>query len=62
MEKGNRFALKARSKIDQQVAATDEVHARERRVSDHVLLCKDNHFSERLADAVSSLLFREKLV
>ena len=60
MERGERLLLQARLEINQQVAATDEVHARERRVADEVLPGEDDHLAQRLADPVAAFLLDEE--
>ena len=60
MKRGDRLLLQARLEIDQEIAATDEVHARERRVGDQVLPREDHHFAQRLADAVAAFLLDEE--
>ena len=54
------FLLQARLEVDQQVAAGDEVQARERRVADEVLAREHHHFAQRLGDAVAAGLFDEE--
>ena len=49
VERGERLLLQARLEIDQQVPATDEIHARERRVADEVLPREHDHLAQRLA-------------
>src|SRR5690349_12227032 len=46
--------------VDEQIAATDEVHARERRVGDKVLAGENDHLAQRLDDAIATLLLYEK--
>lgn len=60
VERGQRLLLQARLEIDEQVAATDEVHLRERRVGDEILPCKNHHLAQRLRYAVTALLFDEE--
>ena len=60
MERGQRLLLQARLEIDQQIAATDEVHARERRVGDEILPREDHHLAQRLVDAVAAFLLDEE--
>ena len=60
MERGQRLLLQARLEINQQIAATDEVHARERRVGDEILPREDHHLAQRLADAVAAFLLDEE--
>ena len=56
MERGQRFLLQARLEINQQVAATDQVHPRERRVADEILPGEHDHLAQRLADPVAAVL------
>ena len=44
VERRNCLPLEARLEIDHQIAATDEVHARKRRIVDEILSRKNNHF------------------
>src|SRR3989442_11656567 len=60
MESGERLLLQTRLKINQQVAATDEVHARERRVADEILPGEDDHLAQRLDDPVAAFLLDKK--
>ena len=60
VERGQHLLLQARLEIDQQVAATDEVHARERRIGDEVLPREDHHLAQRLADPVAAFLLDEE--
>ena len=55
MKRGHRFLLRARLEIDQHVAATDEVYARERRVGGEVLPREDHHIAHRLIDTVAAV-------
>src|SRR5213080_3443263 len=48
--------LQAGLKINQQVAATDEVHARERRVAQEILSGEDDGLPQGLTDAVAAVL------
>ena len=60
MERGERLLLQARLEINQQVAATDEIHARKRRVADEVLPGEDDHLAQRLHDPVAAFLLDKK--
>src|SRR6266849_7464199 len=60
MENGKRLFLQTGLEINQQVAATDEVHARERRVSDEILPGEDDHLPQRLDDPVAAFLLDKK--
>ena len=52
--------LQAGLQIDQQVAATDQLHARERRVNQEILPREDDHLPQGLADAVAAVLLDEE--
>ena len=52
MKQEDQLLLQLRPQVDHEVAATDEVEFGEGRVLDHVLLGKDNHVADALADAV----------
>ncbi len=54
------FFLQPGLEINQQVAATDEVHARERRVAQEILPSEDDHLPQGFADAVAALLLDEE--
>ena len=43
--------------VDQKIAATDQVSARERRIGDHILAREHAHFANRLADAIAAVFF-----
>lgn len=60
VKRGHRLLLPARFEIDQEVAAADEVHARERRVGDEVLTREDHHVPQRLADSVATFRLDEE--
>ncbi len=60
MKRGQRLFLEARLEIDEQVAAADQVHAREWRVADEVLPREYDHFAQRLVDAIAALLLDEE--
>src|SRR5512133_685180 len=60
MKGGDRLLLQSRLEVDQDVSATDEVHAREGRIVDEILPGEDHHFPQRLADPVPALLLHEK--
>src|SRR5229473_6871260 len=60
MENGKRLLLQTGLEINQQVAATDEVHARERRVGDEILPSEDDHLPQRLDDAIAAFLLDEE--
>src|SRR5713226_6156545 len=60
MKSGQRLLLQTRLKINQQVAATDKVHARERRVGDEILSGEDDHFSQWLDDAIAAFFLDKK--
>jgi hypothetical protein len=48
--------------VDQQVAATDEVDARERRVREHVVPREDAAVADRLADPIAAFRLDEEPV
>src|ERR1051326_4518879 len=54
MESKKLLLLQTRLKVNQQVAATDEVHARERRVAYEILPCEHNHFAQLFADPIAA--------
>src|SRR5262245_66670743 len=60
MQQRQDLFLQNRLEVDQQIAATDQVHMRERRIGDDVLSREDAHVAERLADAVTSLRLDEE--
>ncbi len=60
MERGQRLLLEGRLQIDEQVAATDQVHAREGRIGDEVLPREDDHLAQRLADTVAAFFLDEE--
>src|SRR5258708_23596737 len=60
MESGQRLLLQTRLQINQEVAATDQVHARERRVGDEILPGEDDRFAQRLDDAIAAFLLDKK--
>src|SRR4030095_16729344 len=60
MEDWDHAFLQARFEVDQQIAATDQVHAGERRIADHVLPGKDDDLAQGLVDAISSVLLNEE--
>jgi hypothetical protein len=61
VERRERLFLQARLEIDQEVAAANQVDARERRVGDETLAGEHHHFAERLAYPVAALLLDEKV-
>src|SRR5437868_5988541 len=60
MKDRNDAALEQRAKIDQDVAATNEVQIREGRVHDYVLSRKDAHVANRLMDLVVAVDLSEE--
>ena len=60
VERGQRLLLQGRLQIDQQVAATHDIHAREGRVGDQVLAREDHHLAQALADAVAAFFLGEE--
>src|SRR5262245_55702264 len=60
MQQRQDMFLQGRLMVDQQVAATDQVHTRERRVGGDVLSSENTHFADRLADAVAAIRLREE--
>jgi hypothetical protein len=60
MKKRDDVLLQRRFQIDQQVAAADQVHLRERRIDQQVLLGKDAHIAHVLVDAVAALHLHKK--
>ena len=46
--------------VDQQVAAGNKIHARERRILDHIVTGEDQHPAQLLADDVSTFIFAEE--
>ena len=60
VENRDHLLLHRRAEIDQHVAATDEVHLRERRIGDDILPREDTDIPDGLADAVAAVRPREK--
>ena len=60
MEGGQRLLLQARLQINQQIAATDQVHARERRVADQILPRENDHLAQGFDDPVAAFFLDEK--
>ena len=60
MESRERLLLQTRLQINQQITATDQVHARERRIADEILPGEDDHLAQRLNDAIAALLLDKK--
>jgi len=56
MEQGNDFLLQLLAEIDQQIATTDQVQPRERRILANVLLGKDQQVTNALVDHVSTAI------
>ena len=56
MERGQDLLLQTWLDINQHVAATDEVQARERRVAQEILPGEDDRLPHRLADAIAAVL------
>ena len=59
MERRQDLLLQTRLDIDEQVAATDQVHAREGRIADEILPRKDDCVAQRLDHAIA-VLFLDK--
>ena len=57
MKQWDQFLLHLRGKIDQQVAATQDIQFGEGRIHDQVLLCKNHHFPDFFAYPVTALFF-----
>jgi len=53
VENGKNLLLQQRSKIDEEVPATDKVQLGKRGILDKVLLCKDAHFTNPLAHLIA---------
>ncbi len=60
MENGERLFLQTRLKINQQVAATNQVQPREGRVVDEILPGEDDHLPQRLDDAIAAFFLDKK--
>src|SRR5215813_13604127 len=60
MQQRQDLFLQDRLEVDQQVAATDQIHPREWWVGDDVLSREDAHVAERLANAVTSIRLRKE--
>src|SRR5689334_23923269 len=60
MKSGHRLLLQTRLEIDQQVAATDQVHPREWRIADHILPREYDALAQWFDDAIAALLLDEK--
>src|SRR5882672_8329250 len=60
MKSGQRLLLQTRLKINEEVATTDKVHARERRVADEILPGEDDHFAQWLDDAIAAFFLNKK--
>ena len=54
VEQGNQPFLQLGAKVDQQVAAAQQIEPRERRVLDHVLLRENQHVADHLVHAVGA--------
>src|SRR5687767_4833714 len=70
MEHWQDLSLQVRCEINQQVAATNQVHLREGWIHEDILFGEDDHLTQKLGDAITALLldkepaqpFRRKLV
>ena len=60
VEDRNEPLLQIRAEVDHEVAATDEVELRERRILDDVLLGEDEQVADPLVDAVAAVLGGKK--
>ena len=60
MKGWNHLPLQTRLEVNQEVAATDHIHARERRVGKDVVMRKNHPFPHRLADPVTTVFLGEK--
>ncbi len=60
MEQGEYFFLGFTAQVDQEVPATEQVNLGKRRVFEHVLLGKDHHVADILADAVGAVFLGKK--
>ena len=60
MEGGNEFRLQTQCQINHEVAATDEVHAREGGLADEILSGEDDLLAQRLAHPITPRLFNEE--
>src|SRR5258708_34974061 len=60
MENGERLLLQTRLKINQQIAATNQVQPREGRVVDKILPGEDDHLPQRLDDAIAAFFLDKK--
>ena len=54
MQGGQYFALQIRLEINEQIAATNQVHAREGRVAQQILAGKDEHLADKLGHPVAA--------
>src|SRR5665213_3454475 len=52
--------LQSGLQVDQQVAATDQIHFRKRRITDQILARENHRLAKRLGDSVAALLLDEK--
>ena len=52
--------LQGRSEIDQDVAATDEIHPGEGRIGEEMLPGEDDHIAELLHNPVAAVLLEKK--
>src|SRR5579871_4272366 len=53
VKNGNDFFLQHGTEIDEDVAATDQIHARERRITEDILPGEDAHVADRFGNLVS---------
>ena len=53
--------LQHRFKIDQQVSAADQIHSREWRIAQQIVLRENAHFANGLVDAIAVFDLREKV-
>jgi len=60
VERGQHLALRVLFKINQQVAATDQVHPREGRIAEQILPGEDDHLAQELGGAVAAVLLRKE--
>ena len=60
VERGQHLALRVLFEINQQVAATDQVHPREGRIAEQILPGEDDHLAQELGGAVPAVLLRKE--
>ena|SRR5437660_11241521 len=60
MEDAQHQSLGIRAQVDQHVAATDQIQVCERRVFEHIVLCKDTLLAHLSGNAIAAVLSIER--